>query len=967
MDGTLKPMTTTVPCLPQLRTCYRARRVLVAVRLALIAWACLLSATAAAQQLNFTRYTVTNGLPASRVHSILQDRQGYLWFGTSGGLARYDGSEFTRFTAAGGLIGSTIVALVEAADGSIVFAASEGGVGVVESGTVRVMLGDGLDGAVVRAIYPDPGGELWFATARGLVVTTPEGARRAVPESAVPPGCCSAVAVDHSSRTWVGGAGGLYRLHREQLRREDVGLPAGTAVTVLIVDDGGTLWVGTDRGLYRLVGSRLDPLAEAQSRHVIGATRSPDGGLWFGTDRGAIHARLPAIEVLDAAAGIGDDRVNAVLVDHEGNVWFGTDGGAAKLVASSFATYTTAHGLPGNFIVALDTDPSGTVWAATRGGIVSLRGSRAPSLELEINAAAAGQITALVATADELLVGTTRGLLRAPRGRDPRLVRGPAVRALRRHGGAVWVGTESGLHRVSGDRIAPAPAGQRLADAPVTALVNDSQGRLWVGTRDRGVWVQVDGGFVRPDRDEEWQRSPVWSLAPAPDGSVWAATNGHGAVRFLPDGSTSALTRDGNGLASDFVNQIVVDRQGRVWMYTNRGLDRWDPARGVSHYDLGDGLTAAAGNPGAAVEGEDGRLWFGTPAGLTVFHPGVRIAATVAPAAVIRSVLVDGEPANESTLADLAPERNDVTIAYSALSYRDESSTRFQYRLIGRSETWSRPTEERRVAFVDLPAGDYTFELQAINESGLWSHDPARVRFVVRPEIWETRWFRIALALVALAAIGVLFRGRLRHVEDDRRRLRRMVDARTRELVEKNAQLERMATTDELTGLPNRRFFLDSLERELRKLTRVATDQHLSLLVLDLDRFKTVNDRFGHAAGDEVLRLVARGLSQTVRATDLPARFGGEEFAILLPNTGAEGARFLAEKLRSEVEAERIRFDGNDLSVTISVGVATLSSPSRYDESIAEDLLKRADEAMYQAKSGGRNRVIAAGPPHPSG
>ena len=934
--------------------------------LALAASAASWPLTAAAQQFNFTRYTVATGLPASRVHSVLQDRRGYLWFGTSGGLTRYDGSEFSLFTVAGGLIGSTIVALAEAADGSVVFAAREGGVGVIEDGVVRVLLGDGLDGAVVRSIYPDPSGSLWFATARGLVATTPEGPRRVVPESEVPPGCCTAVVVDPSSRTWVGGPGGLYRLHRDRLLREDVGLPAGAAVTVLIVDSGGLLWVGTDRGLYRLVGGRLDPVPEAKGTHVLGAARSPEGDLWFGTDRGAVHWRPPAVEVYDVRAGLGDDRVNAVLVDHEGNVWFGTDGGAAKLVASSFVTYMIAHGMPGDFVVALDTDATGTVWAATRDGIVSFRGSEEPSLALDVNADAAGQITALVATTEELIVGTTRGLLRAPRGRSPRLIRGPAVRALHRHGDTVWVGTDSGLHRVIGDRIMPAPAGPRLADAPVTALANDSRGRLWVGTRDRGVWLQIDGGFVRPDKDEGWQRSPVWSLAPAPDGSVWVATNGHGAIRFLPDGSTSALTRDGNGLASDFVHQVVVDRRGRVWLYTNRGLDRWDPSLGVSHYDLGDGLVAAAGNPGAAVAGDDGRLWLGTPAGLTVFRPGVRVAPTVPPAVVIRHVLVDGEPATQSVLADLPPEHNDVTIAYSALSYRDESSSRFQYRLIGQSDVWSRPTEERSVTFVDLAPREYTFELQAINESGLWSREPARVRFVVRPAVWETIWFRVALAVLSLLLVGVLFRGRLRHIEDDRRRLRRKVDVRTRELVEKNAQLERMATTDELTGLPNRRFFLDSLERELRKLTRVPTDQHLSLLVLDLDRFKTVNDRFGHAAGDEVLRLVARGLAQTVRATDLPARFGGEEFAILLPNTGAEGARFLAEKLRSEVEGERLRFDGHDLTVTISVGVATISSPSRYDDAIAEDLLKRADEAMYRAKSGGRNRVVAAIPPQPS-
>ena len=955
-----------MPCFPQVRSRLCRLSVVGIVWFGATVWVLPVPLIDAAQRLNFTSYTVATGLPASRVHSVLQDRDGYLWFGTSGGLARYDGAGFSQVTVTGGSIGSTIVALAEAADGSIVFAAQEGGVGVIKDGVARVLLDEGLDGAIVRSIYSDPTGRLWFATARGLVTTTAEGAHRVVPEPGVPPGCCSAVAVDEWSRTWVGGTGGLYRLQHDRLRREDVGLPAGVEITVLIVDGGGSLWVGTDRGIYRLVGNRLDPLPEASGKRVLSAARSLQGGLWFGTDRGAIHLRTPRVEVLDVRAGLGDDRVNAVLVDHEGNAWFGTDSGVMKLVTSSFATYTTAHGMPGDFVVAMDKDAMGTVWAATRRGIVSFRGGQDPRLELEVNPDSAGQITALAVTDEELMVGTARGLLRAPHGSNPRLIGGPVVRAIHRHEAAIWVGTDTGLYRMIGDRIAPASAGPSLTDAPVTAIISDSRGRLWVGTRDRGVWVQVAGRFVRSDDEPDRHRSRIWSLTPAPDGSVWAATNGHGAIRFLADGNISTLTRDSNGLASDFVHQVVVDRRGRVWLYTNRGLDRWDPSLGVLHYGLGDGLVAASGNPGAAAAGGDGRLWFGTPAGLTVFRPGVHVAPRVSPVAVIRSVLVDGKLANEAMLVDLAPEDNNVTIAYSALSYRDESSSRFQYRLVGQSDVWSHPTEERGVSFVDLAPGEYTFELQAINESGLWSREPARLRFVVRPEPWETNWFRGLLAVLAVFLVGVLFRSRLKHVEDDRRRLRRMVDGRTRELVEKNAQLERMATTDELTRLPNRRFFLDNLERELRKLTRVPSDQHLSLLVLDLDRFKEVNDRFGHAAGDEVLRLVARGLAQTVRATDLPARFGGEEFAILLPNTGAEGARFLAEKLRAEIEADRLRFDGHDMVVTISVGVATMSSPLRYDDAMAEDLLRRADEAMYEAKSGGRNRVVAAVRPQPS-
>ena len=164
-------------------------------------------------------------------------------------------------------------------------------------------------------------------------------------------------------------------------------------------------------------------------------------------------------------------------------------------------------------------------------------------------------------------------------------------------------------------------------------------------------------------------------------------------------------------------------------------------------------------------------------------------------------------------------------------------------------------------------------------------------------------------------------------------------------------RLEQLATTDFLTGLSNRRLFDEIVEREWGRMKRYHS--HFALLILDLDHFKWVNDRFGHQVGDEVLKKVAEVLSAGVRAEDVVARYGGEEFAVIALGADAHHARDLGERLRQSVAAAAM--PATVPPVSISIGLATTSG-SRPPERIS-DLIARADKALYRAKAGGRNRV----------
>ena len=168
-----------------------------------------------------------------------------------------------------------------------------------------------------------------------------------------------------------------------------------------------------------------------------------------------------------------------------------------------------------------------------------------------------------------------------------------------------------------------------------------------------------------------------------------------------------------------------------------------------------------------------------------------------------------------------------------------------------------------------------------------------------------------------------------------------------REVIEEK---ERVALTDSLTGLPNRRALEESLNRSLAYSRRYGTP--LSFLMLDIDRFKAVNDTYGHAAGDKVLKAVA----ETFRKSDVVGRWGGEEFAVVLENTDAGGAQLVADRIREQIAGKKVSINGDTVTVTVSIGISTRAPDTSLD---APAIVKQADMALYRAKVGGRNKVEA--------
>ena len=215
------------------------------------------------------------------------------------------------------------------------------------------------------------------------------------------------------------------------------------------------------------------------------------------------------------------------------------------------------------------------------------------------------------------------------------------------------------------------------------------------------------------------------------------------------------------------------------------------------------------------------------------------------------------------------------------------------------------------------------------------------------PVVGDALFLRFAVTYVVL---GIL----LHVAEYARQRTHQTLALEHRELHAAHEEIRRLSITDQLTKVYNRQYFSERLPAEIERATRY--NHPLSIIVTDIDHFKSVNDNFGHQAGDALLRLIADSLSSSLRSDiDWIARYGGEEFLIVLPETGSNEAMKVAERLRAAVESARVDWDGTQLACTASFGVAALTA----DRATVERLFQAADRCLYRAKHRGRNCVVS--------
>ena len=287
------------------------------------------------------------------------------------------------------------------------------------------------------------------------------------------------------------------------------------------------------------------------------------------------------------------------------------------------------------------------------------------------------------------------------------------------------------------------------------------------------------------------------------------------------------------------------------------------------------------------------------------------------------------------------------------------ASDHLRYRLFGFDTNWRDADSEREVVYPHLAPGRYEFDFQLTKGSSSGGSVPEGIAITVTAPYWQTGWFRSLCVAVLLLLILALHKLRVRYLLRQARKLEDTVNQAKAELtlagrIAADAQeaLKEQALKDGLTGLWNRKTIFAMLEREVCRAQRDRFP--ITLVMLDLDHFKNINDTYGHLTGDEVLREAANRLVEAMRSYDFAGRYGGEEFLVVLPSCPPHSGIHRAEDFRRAIAERPVLTTHGLLPVTCSLGVAA------YDNTMPpEELIRRADEALYRAKNQGRNCVCA--------
>lgn len=1033
---------------------------LAVLALALSAW----PAPAHGRAIRFERLSTDDGLSQSTVMCVLQDRQGFMWFGTEAGLDRYDGRRIRVYRRdvhdPRSLPSDFVWALAEDAAGDLWVATEGGGLARWERQRDRFVRYpidpegvEGVPSGQLRTVHVDRNGVVWAGTKdAGLARFDPRsGAWRTFrhvtgdPTSLADDGVY-AVREDAAGRLWVGTNGGLslFEAHTERFHnfRHDPRDPSSLAddrVRDVREDRQGRLWVATfgggigwlsrDSRRFEHIRHRATDPAGLADDFVHALHEDAAGRLWVATRSGLQlreHDGSFTTWRHNAADthSLGDDDVLSVFEDRGGVLWFGTRaGGVARFDPGTWAFGLVRaapgdpQGLGNGYVTSFSEDPHGRLWIGTLGGGLYEWQRRAGVMRRHTSGPgglAAERVMALLHDrAGVLWVGTMDGGLRRidhARGRldvfshDPTrsdsLSADGVMALLEDRRGTLWIGTYGGgLNRLGPDgrsfsawRHDPNDPDSLSRDV-VTALAEDPSGALWIGTEGGGL-NRLDprtGGLKRFTHDDDDPNSiaddTVYALHVEADGTLWVGTRA-GLSRLAPDnpavGSRSYTSSD--GLAGNVVYGIEADAAGRLWLSGSQGLLRFDPRAGVfKQYTATQGLQGDEFNFGAHYRGRSGELFFGGPTGFNAFDPERLRANSVPPSIALTALLKFGQPAEDvgpaHALRSLALGYRDTVVGFefAALHYASPARNRLAYKLDGFDDDWIDIGGLGRVTLTNLDAGDYTLRVRAANADGTWSDDGWALPLRVAAPPWRSPWAYAAYVLSALALAGAAVRVQRRKSAREveyRRRLELEVRERTRELDQRNQELERVNTrlaqaslTDPLTGLRNRRYLFEHVAPELAALRRRTREtggegahapRQPGFIMVDLDWFKPINDTCGHAAGDRLLLQVKGVLERVCGPLDELIRWGGDEFLVVTHDSDSGTVEALPERIRDAIEQTAFDLgDGRLAHVTCSIGFTLLPDALDAPESHAlEQVVALADQALCAAKRCGRNAWV---------
>jgi diguanylate cyclase (GGDEF)-like protein len=937
------------------------------------------------------------GLSAMTVTSLAQDRQGFLWIGTQSGLLRYDGSRVRKFDEVERITSHYIDQLLIAPDGTLWVKGGDGIAHLVNDHFVPLPIPKEA-GAIVEGFQ-------FLAVDRShkVYVTTENGVLRI--NAANPsqyhlykikdglPGPVAAVTLAPDDSVWsvTGNRLARFEAGTSSFQVQAItGIPDDRVVG-LQFDGSGTLWLRTVRHLARLdPGSRKMVLDDRgiPPANVDGLPSvDQSGDLLVPTLGGLFHRAGRTWQVITDQQGLSSNSVITALEDREGILWVaGMGAGLDRIIGiKQWSAWTKNEGLPDWLVWSELRDQQGRLWVGTNNGLALWDGSRWRTFQ-EKDGLAGPEIQQLALAGDGSLwaFSRTAGLTRI----DPHTFRMTRLRSLADSGvpafremkdsrffyikaapdGDVWASGRDFLVRFDSHAAGFKPAPVKMLpemSGHVWVLSFSRSGVLWAS----GAWgvARLQGSQWRVFKTSDGLLAEPSVVLAGGDDDVWVSYN------QVPGVSHLRINRDGSLRLDQYPLDVWImgkDSQGQIWCGGIDGLSVIAADGSTRNINHSDGLIWDDTSPMGFWEEKDGSILIGTSRGLAHYQPRPQSSSVSALNVALTSVSLGDADRTDDHHPVVDYDQATLSVEFTPLTLRNPDKVECRYRLAGLENHFT-TSLQREIRYGRLPAGEYALMVQCREGASDWSARSAAFSFEVRPPWWQTWWSRL-LGILMVAAIfrgGVLLR--TRSIDARRKQLEAAVAERSAELVKKNLELQEISLTDPLTRTRNRRYFYETIAADVSQVGRayqraydqgnfLAEHRDLVFIMVDLDYFKSVNDKLGHSSGDRLLQEVAGRLYTAMRRSDELVRWGGEEFLIICRSTERLQVPALCARILEIIADEPFDMgNANDVWMTCSIGWAPFPWLRDHVDALSvEEVITMADKAMYCAKRFGRNQSV---------
>ena len=772
----------------------------------------------------YRNITMNDGLAANAVRNIVQDRNGFIWFGTDNGLCRYDGVKVQhyRINELGG--NQYISSLLVTDDG--LYVGTEKGVFLL-SFERQSFEKQNLDiHSAVTSMTLDKEGVLWISTlGQGVWQMIQKTSKVNHYDFKETSGSVAQVLIDNSNQVWTvtnWGTPVVHRLNRLHNRFEAVNLDFTdnyNSLRMLQTKDG-RLWLGTwESGLLQLhsdgrVEQVLNPKLTNVGNHIHTLFERDDHCICIGCDDGVICLNPNTHEWhrLIEQQSLADRFVYAITSDMEGGLWIGTFYGGVNYISpvgKRFEAFSMENGLHGNVIARFCEDRKGRMWVASDDGGLMCYSPKAqhftnyPHQEL----LSRQNVHALCVDGDELWIGTyTNGVivLNVETGDLRHYMQAQAPHSLDNSSsyaiccdsrGDIWVATMEGLNRFDRTRHDFERIGK--VDALTIDIDEDRDGNLWLSTQGGGLWkYQTRNGQFKTYTHHEGDDLSLpddqvnCSLVDE-SGRLWVGTLGGLCLYDSENDHFKLVSLD---VPNHNIMGIVED-QGVLWLSTEKGIVKYEPKQ-IQRFTLHDGLVSEQFQPNSCIKASDGRIYFGSTTGFNSFYPYQIKTNSVTPPVYITSVEImnreertaEGQPLDLALTKEIVLDYDDarmLTLSFASLSYCSPEKNQYAYILEGFDRDWNNVGNQNRATYTNIPAGTYIFRVKATNNDGVWSSDEATLTIIVHPPLWWSWYAKLFYLFLIVAAIWYYVRFRLKRAEyRHQREMQRLNEQKEKEVRE---------------------------------------------------------------------------------------------------------------------------------------------------------------------------------------